>query len=169
MKRGMNVYTSRGTIDKMNWRLEHRAKPVTSMRRFGIGTFSVLPFDVQHDAPEPFGFLIYSTALRETLLYFIDTYYLKYTFGKLNYIMGECNYDAELVMQSVAKGQIPEELAPRLMKSHMSLEHFLELLKSNDLSQVKQIYLLHLSNNNSDAERFKTEVQIATGAEVYVC
>ena len=58
---------------------------------------------------------------------------------------------------------------PRLIKSHMSLEHFLDLLKANDLHEVKQIYLLHLSNNNSDAERFREAVQKLTGTEVYVC
>lgn len=168
MKRGINVYTSQGTIDAMGWQ-GHRARAVEPMKRFSIQTMNVLPFDVQHDAPEPLGFLIYSKETKETLLYFTDTYYLKYTFGSLNYIMGECNYDTELVKNSVAKGYIPEELAPRLMKSHMSLEHFLEILKANDLSQIKQIYLLHLSNANSDAKAFKEAVQKETGAEVYVC
>ena len=83
--------------------------------------------------------------------------------------MAECSYDTETLQKSVEAGYIPIELVPRLVKSHMSLEHFLDLLKANDLSKVKQIYLLHLSNNNSDEKRFKEAVQKLTGAEVYVC
>ena len=129
----------------------------------------MLPFDVQHDAPEPLGFLFTSVETGEKLLYFTDTYYIKYKFQGLTHIMAECNYDAETLQRSVDAGYIPIELVPRLVKSHMSLEHFLDLLKANDLSKVRQIYLLHLSNNNSDEKRFKEEVQKLTGAEVYVC
>jgi phosphoribosyl 1,2-cyclic phosphodiesterase len=124
-----------------------------------VGTFKVLPFDVQHDAPEPLGFLFTSTETGEKLLYFTDPYYIKYRFQGLTHIMAECNYDKETLQRSVDAGYIPIELVPRLMKSHMSLEHFLDLLKANDLREVKQIYLLHLSNNNSDEKRFKEEVR----------
>ena len=50
----------------------------------------------------------------------------------------------------------------------MSIETLLDLLRSNDMSKVRQIYLLHLSDNNSDAEAFKRQVRQETGAEVYI-
>jgi len=167
-KAGINIYTSKGTIDACKL-AGHRIKPVKALHELTIGTFKVLPFDVQHDAPEPLGFLLHSTATGEKLLYFTDSYYLKYRFNGLTHIMGECNYSMEQVEKSIAAGYIPQELARRLIKSHMSLEHFLDLLKANDLSQVQQIYLLHMSSNNSNAERFKRAVQELTGTEVYVC
>lgn len=167
-KAGVDVYTSQGTIDACRL-TGHRMNPVKALQEVMIGTFAVLPFDVQHDAPEPLGFLLTSRRTGEKLLYFTDTYYLKYRFTGLTHIMGECNYSMDIVEQSVRNGYIPPELVPRLIKSHMSLEHFLDLLKANDLHEVKQIYLLHLSNNNSDAERFREAVQKLTGTEVYVC
>lgn len=167
-KAGVDVYTSQGTFDACRL-TGHRTKPVKALQEVMIGTFAVLPFDVQHDAPEPLGFLLTSRRTGEKLLYFTDTYYLKYRFTGLTHIMGECNYSMDIVEQSVRNGYIPPELVPRLIKSHMSLEHFLDLLKANDLHEVKQIYLLHLSNNNSDAERFREAVQKLTGTEVYVC
>lgn len=167
-KAGVDVYTSQGTIDACRL-TGHRIKPVKALQEVMIGTFAVLPFDVQHDAPEPLGFLLTSRRTGEKLLYFTDTYYLKYRFTGLTHIMGECNYSMDIVEQSVRNGYIPPELVPRLIKSHMSLEHFLDLLKANDLHEAKQIYLLHLSNNNSDAERFREAVQKLTGTEVYVC
>ncbi len=166
-KMGVDVYTSQGTIDA-NKLTGHRIKAVKSLQEIKVGSFLVLPFDVQHDAPEPLGFLVTSTKTGEKLLYFTDTYYLKYKFRGLTHIMGECNYDMESMRRSVEAGYIPPELAPRIIKSHMSLEHLMDMLRANDLSQVRQIYLLHLSTNNSNAERYRAEIQRLTGAEVYV-
>jgi hypothetical protein len=36
----------------------------------------VTPYDVQHDAPEPLGFVFASRSSGEKLLYFTDTYYV---------------------------------------------------------------------------------------------
>ncbi len=165
---GMDIYTSQGTIDACKL-AGHRIHTVKALEEITVGTFQVLPFDVEHDAPEPLGFLFTSIETGEKLLYFTDTYYIKYRFQGLTHIMAECNYDKDSLQRSVDAGYIPLELVPRLMKSHMSLEHFLDLLRANDLRKVRQIYLLHLSDNNSDEIRFKEEVQKLTGAEVYVC
>lgn len=168
IKLGIDIYTSQGTIDACGL-TGHRVHPLKELQEITVGTFKVLPFDVQHDAPDPLGFLFTSNETGEKLLYFTDTYYIKYRFQGLTHIMAECNYDKETLQKSVDAGYIPIELVPRLMKSHMSMEHFLDVLKANDLREVRQIYLLHLSNNNSDEKRFKEEVQKLTGAEVYVC
>lgn len=167
-KLGVDIYTSEGTIGACGL-TGHRVHGIKALEELEVGTFKVLPFDVQHDAPEPLGFLFTSTETGEKLLYFTDTYYIKYRFQGLTHIMAECNYDKETLQRSVDAGYVPIELVPRLMKSHMSLEHFIDMLKANDLREVRQIYLLHLSNNNSDEKKFKEEVQKLTGTEVYVC
>ena len=64
--------------------------------------------------------------------------------------MGECNYSDESINPNINR-----TLRNRILESHMSLKHFLELLKATDLSKVKAIYLLHLSDSNSDEELFK--------------
>lgn len=168
MRAGVDVYASAGTL-KAQALIGHRAHPVRSRERFDVGTFKVVPFDVQHDAAEPLGFTCESRITGEKLLYATDTYYIKYRFTDLTHIMIECNYSEEGVRHSVEAGYIPQELVPRLIKSHMSLEHLLEMLRANDLSKVQRIYLLHLSSNNSDEEAFRTAVARETGAEVYVC
>ena len=50
----------------------------------------------------------------------------------------------------------------------MSLETCKKFLAAQDLSAVKAIHLLHLSDGNADAELFKREVQALTGKPVYV-
>ena len=54
------------------------------------------------------------------------------------------------------------------MRSHMSLENCKELLRANDLSKVKEIHLLHLSDENSVEDQFKKEIAALTGLPVYV-
>lgn len=167
-KAGIDIYSSVGTIDACGLS-GHRIHPVRALSTFTVGSFQVMPFDVQHDAPEPLGFLIQSNHTKERLVYITDTYYIKYRFDRLTHIMIEANYSEEGVMASIDRGYISPELAPRLIKSHMSLEHLLQFFRANDLSSLKKVYLIHLSENNSQEQLFKREVQKITGVEVYVC
>lgn len=167
LRRGTDVYTSQGTIDACGLS-GHRVHAVRALEELQIGTFTVLPFDVQHDAPDPLGFIVASQATGDKLLYCTDTYYIKYRFDGLTHIMAECNYQIELLLESGARGDIPAKLMPRIIKSHMSIETLMSLLSANDLRRVRQIYLLHLSDANSDAQAFKETIQRLTGAEVYI-
>ena len=82
--------------------------------------------------------------------------------------MVECNYAADILYENVKRGAVPEVLKNRLLTSHFSLENVKEFLKANDLSKVQEIHLLHLSEGNSDAERFKQEVMQLTGKPTYI-
>ncbi|MNU00815.1 hypothetical protein D3C72_2440420 [compost metagenome] len=48
------------------------------------------------------------------------------------------------------------------------MQHVKDFLKANDTREVDEIWLLHLSDGNSDAELFKREIQELTGAAVQV-
>ncbi len=168
MRLGVDVYTGRGTIEACGIQ-GHRAHATTPLEQIQVGSWDVLPFDVQHDAPDSQGFLFASRATGEKLLYFTDTYFIKYRFTGLTHIMAECNFSKEALQRSVAAGYISVDMVPRLMRSHMSLDHLKDMLSANDLSRLQQVYLLHLSNNNSDETQMKTEIERLTGVEVYVC
>ena len=77
----------------------------------------------------------------------------------------ECNYSNDILEQnkSISKTQ-----KNRLYKSHFELENVKDFLRSQDLSQVKEIYLMHLSSANSDV-RFKNEIMALTGIPTIVC
>lgn len=156
-KSGINIYASKGTYEARGFK-GHRMKVVESLKEIQIGTFKVLPFGVEHDAEEPLGFLLQSEVTNEKLLYFTDTYYLKYRFTGLNIIAGECNFSKDAIWNSVEKGVIPVELVPRLVKSHMSIDNFLGFIAANDMSAVKEIHLIHLSSNNGNADEFREAV-----------
>lgn len=166
LKAGIDCYMSKGTADILNL-THHRIKPVKAKEQFQIGTWTILPFDVQHDVSEPLGFLLVNQ-LGEKLLFATDTYYIKYRFKGLTHLMVECNYSMSILNENIANGSVSPVMKKRLLKSHFSLENMKDFLKANDLSKIQEIWLLHLSDSNSNAERFKSEIQELTGKMVFV-
>lgn len=169
LKTGVDVYMSEGTMKALKLETDF-IKPniISSLKEFTYKSFQILPFDTQHDAIEPLGFLIYSTVTRKKLLFATDTYYIKYRFTSLNYIMLECNYDIRILRENYEAGKIPLGFKNRLLQSHFSFDNVKKFLQTNDITRVKEIYLLHLSSNNSDKEKFKTEIQKLTGLPVKI-
>ena len=166
MRAGVDIYASKGTIDALGLS-GHRARMVRALGQFLVGDdWTVLPFETQHDAAEPLGFLIARGG--DKLLYATDSFYLRYRFEGLTAIMIETNYAADILSENVAAGDVHPALRKRIRRSHMSLSVVKDMLLSNDLSAVKQIWLLHLSNQNSDETRFKKEIQEVTGKPVYI-
>lgn len=166
IKAGVNIYTSAGTADAL--RLDsHRVHRVSALEPITIGTWSILPFDVQHDAAEPLGFLLANTA-GDKLLFATDTYYIKHRFVGLTHIMIECNYSIQILNQNIAAGRVPAVMKHRLLRSHFSLENVKDFIRANDMRKVQEIHLLHLSDNNSDEALFKREIMALTGKQVYV-
>lgn len=164
------VYSSERTLALLNFgKYSYNKNYLKTKIIYTIKSFKIIAFSTQHDAIDPFGFLIQSTITKEKLLFATDTYYIKPRFKGLTYIMIECNYKKEILMNNLTKGKMLKSTVNRLLKSHFSLENVKVFLKSQDLSTVKKIYLLHLSDTNSDAELFKKEIQALTGKEVIVC
>jgi len=166
MKAGIDCYMSAGTAEALGIS-GHRLHFIKAKQQFRIGTWTILPFETQHDAAEPLGFLL-ANKTGEKLLYATDTYYLRYRFRGLTHIAVECNYSMDILRANIEAGLVEPALKKRILKSHFSLEHVKEFLKANDLSKVQEIWLLHLSNDNSDAERFKREIQELTGKMVFI-
>lgn len=166
MKAGIDVYASKGTFEILNI-VNHRMKPVKAREQFQIGTWTILPFEVEHDVSEPVGFLL-ANQQGEKVLFATDTYYIRYKFKGLTHILCECNYSLDILNQNVSAGFIDKGRKKRLMRSHFSLENVKDFLKANDLSKVQEIWLLHLSDTNSNADLFKKEIQELTGKMVFV-
>ncbi len=158
---GIDIYASAGTFKKQNL-VGHRFKIIKALNQFEIGNFVILPFDTQHDAAEPLGFLIQHKITGEKLLYATDTYYIKYKFNKLNYLLLECNYNKEIAKENAKNGVINKTRYSRLLESHFSLENVIKFLKSNDLSYAKNIILCHLSDTNSNQYIMQDKVYEAT-------
>lgn len=167
MKSGIDCYMSEGTRAALG--IEgHRIKVVQPKTHFKLGTWIIMPFKTEHDAAYPLGYVLYSMETRDKLLFATDTYYIRYKFNGLTHIAVECNYALDILNANVETGLIPVALKNRTLQSHFSLANVKEFLKANDLSRASEIHLLHLSGDNSDASRFKREIQELTGKIVYV-
>lgn len=166
LKAGIEVWMSVGTKEALKIS-GHRLRPLAPLINYGIGAWTVKPFEVQHDAAEPLGFLL-ANQTGEKLLYLTDTYYCKYKFVGITHLMIECNHSYEILNENVSRGALPPAMKKRLIRSHFSLENVKKFLEANDLSRVQEIWLIHMSDGNSNAEQFKREIQELTGKPVYV-
>ena len=167
LKAGIKVYTGRKTHETCHTDRHHNAVMISNNQLVEIGSFKVLPFDVQHDAAEPYGFIINHPEMGN-MLFITDTYYVKNTFSNIHNILIEANYSQKIIKQKQADGYLDPHLKNRIIESHMSLETCLDFLKANDLSAVNNIVLIHLSNGNSHAVDFKAAVSELTGKTVHV-
>lgn len=167
LRAGVETYALKETFEALKIKdCNHNAHGVDPFSAFTIkGHWQVLPFDTRHDAPS-LGFLI--RVGKEKLLYVTDTAYVPYRFQGLTMIAIEANYSEPILRES-------DEHAERKMRSlryHMSIERLIDpvngFFAANDLSSVREIHLLHLSDAHSDEAMFKRLVEQATGKPVYV-
>ena len=128
----------------------------------------VRSFEVPHDSEGTKGFFIRSPISGSRIVYISDAGYSPFKFTEVTHFMLECNHSRTIIERRVAAGELDPKLAERILKYHLGLETCIELLKANDLSQVEEIHLLHLSDGNSDAALFKRTIQELTGKPVFV-
>ena len=163
-----DVYCSQGTANAINTSSSNlRPIALQPLQAVPIGRFTVTPFPTEHDCAQPFGYQIDHPEIGR-MVFATDTYFVRYTFDRLTNMMVECNYDQQILDENVRRGIIPAFLRDRTMRSHMSVQTCIEMLRANDLTKVSQVVLLHLSAQNSDAERFQREVALAIGKRVVV-
>lgn len=164
--RGLDIYMSEGTKAKLGVNAQY-AKVVAPLKLFKIGKWEIMPFDTMHDAAEPLGFLISDG--EDKLLFATDTYYVPYRFNGITLLMLECNYADELLQSRVNDGVVSLPQAHRLARSHFSLANVMKFISCNDLSAVRQIWLLHGSKVNGNPILFEAEIKKLTGKPVIVC
>lgn len=144
----------------------HRLNVIEPLHQFEIGKFSVLPFPLEHQDVRTgkrvpnVGFLI-SDGVKK-LAYICDTFYVKNRFKDLDYLAIGINY---------SKKTMAPDLDParkrRLWKSHFSLENAVKMIQSMDISKLKAIYVLHISETNGSKSYFKEVLQKKFGKPVY--
>lgn len=139
----------------------------TSGHALRFGDFRVMAFPVRHDAKEPCGFLIHHPECG-TVLFATDTYYLPNTFAGLNNILLECNYRLDILDANIRAGIVHPRVRDRIIRSHMSYHTCAETLAANDLSQVNNIVLVHLSSDNSHADDFRNGIAAITEHNVTI-
>jgi phosphoribosyl 1,2-cyclic phosphodiesterase len=142
-----------------------RARTIEFGKGYILGGFKVAPFPAFHDV-ECAGFII-DHADCGRIMFLTDSCKCDYNFTGLNHILIECNYHAAKLIENINAGSAFAAQRERLMATHMELNTCKEYIRSCDLSNVRNIVLLHLSDDNSDEHYFVSEIQKLTGKPVY--
>jgi phosphoribosyl 1,2-cyclic phosphodiesterase len=165
ISRGMAVYMSPGTAEVLE---TEGAELIEHMEQFHVGSLDIVPFTTFHDAREPLGFLIKSRIDGDVLAFATDTVNLRYKFPGLNILAIEANYDKNILERCE---RMPEKVRYRITNSHMEIDTLCDYLRSLDLSECRQIHLLHLSDATSHEGHFINKVARAVppGIEITAC
>lgn len=133
---------------------------------YKFGNFFVKPFSVEHDVPT-FGFLLKHPEMGK-VVFITDTGMIEYSFKNLNNIIVEANFSDDIIEENVINGTIHPIHEQRVRMSHMSIQKCLDWLGAIDLSAVNNIVLVHLSEQNSDADLFRKTVENRFGKNVFI-
>ena len=165
ISRGMDLYMSQGTAEELE---TDAVNMIGHMEQFNIGSFDIVPFDTFHDAREPLGFLIKSRVDGDVLAFATDTVNLRYKFPGLNILAIEANYDKNILERCE---KMPEKVRYRITNSHMEIDTLCDYLRSLDLSECREIHLLHLSDATSHEGHFINKVARAVppGITITAC
>jgi phosphoribosyl 1,2-cyclic phosphodiesterase len=163
-KAGIDTWMSEKTQEEIGIS-GHRVRSFEPKTQFRIGTFNVLPFPLEHDV-ENHGFLLQSDEGGK-VLYITDTYYCRFRFKGVTHYMVETNYSDDILEENIQRGVIHPSHRNRIKKSHFSLENVKAFFQANDLSQAREIHLIHISGQNGDPDRFVREIQEITGVATY--
>ena len=162
---GIKVYTMQGTRNQLLKTVPgNMIQELPRGEQYQLGGFIINTFPTAHDAADPCGFLIWHQEMG-TLLFVTDSTQVPFLFDGVNNIMVEANYDRRLLE---AREDIPDSLKGRIAGNHMGIDDTLRFLGRQDLSQVNNIVLIHLSEHDGDPQGFYAKVTGATGKTVTI-
>lgn len=163
---GTNLFMSAGTMKHFKGVGIHRCNIIKDKQPFNVGSFRIFPFNIQHDAEEPLGFVI-SHEESGNILFLTDTSNWRYQIPNIHHMIVEANYCEDILdRKSIITGN--KFLRDRITNSHLSIRQCLQLLALNDLKNVENIVLIHLSDSNSNEEDFKSKVERLTAKQTHV-
>ena len=158
-----DIYTSKGTaVEIYNNTSEMFANQIIAIspfKEFKLGGFNIRPFTVEHDAAEPFGYIIEHSDFGR-LAFITDTSYCRWKLKNVNIWLIEANYDE-------INPEHPEFVKRRIERNHMQINTTIETIKLNGTEDIKQIILIHL-NQNQDKDGFKSRVQNQIGKQTFI-
>ena len=146
-------------------RIKDYHEPIFKEIPFTLAGMKITAFEVSHDGTDNAGFMIeYDNnrfVLATDLGYISDRadFYMK----QANYLMIESNYDADML----DKGSYPEYLKNRIRANngHLDNKDASSFVADNYSSELKYVFLCHLSHDNNTPEIAKHEMTSALAAK----
>lgn len=160
-QRGVRIYGPPSVIVKVADENNHVC--VRTLIKYSIGTMDFAAVEAVHDVP-CYIYYIRSLVDGDSLLYATDTACIPAKFDRLSHAILEANYGTPLIADCV------HSLKQRILSTHMAVEELARYLGRIDQSQLKEIYLAHLSDEHSDEDMFRDMIQkAAPEAVIKIC
>jgi phosphoribosyl 1,2-cyclic phosphodiesterase len=163
LKAGIKVYA----LPSVFARLRNKALAVELQPKqlHHIGNYDIRTLEANHDVP----CLAYIIDNKEMgrMIFATDTFAFGYKVPNCSVMMLECNYADDILEENIEKHPDLLPMRKRLLTTHMELQTTKQVVKryARDLDSV---ILIHLSDGNSDAVRFKREIESASGVPTHV-
>lgn len=136
-----------------------------------VAGWRIRPFHVDHDCDGTVGFLI-ADSNGNKLVYITDAGFVRYAFTGLTHIAIECNHDDNEIINAMKLNEVNAVRYSRTRHTHMSIaavQDFLSYHASKGLLQLlKEVHLLHLSDQFSVPAEFLSKVRRITGVPTYI-
>lgn len=176
---GITVYASEGTLRDPRVGIEPNGHNTLReyFQKFITPRIKVLPFIVEHDAPEPMGFVIRDSFDDINVLFINDCKTTKANLSTipLDYAFVECNYSDQPMHieynNAINNGDtMLMKRYKRIMEAHMGLSGCRKLLNTLDLTRCKGIFLMHLSDRNARVNEMREKIGADhPSVKVFVC
>ena len=168
LKHGVRIFSSKGTAKVLGIDDHWNCKAVPELMEIAVDeAWKFVPIRAEHDAAEPFIYLIHSRCTGTHILFATDTYFIRYKMPEtLTHLMIEANYSMEHLNENIADGIVDASRKRRILHSHMNLDTLKEFIKANKFPALEAVYLIHLSNDNSEEDRMIKEIEELTGVPV---
>lgn len=127
--------------------------PIHKEHEFKIAGFTITPFEVSHDGSDNVGFFIEYEGLKFTIATDLGciTDRVRHYMSQANFLVIESNYDSKMLQN----GNYPEYLKARIANDHGHLcnDTTATFLAEIATSELKHIFLCHLSKDNNTPEK----------------
>ncbi len=136
---------------------------IDSHSSFEIEDLGLDPFPVPHDAREPCQFIFTDGKSRLGIVTDLGSYtpHVRHHLNKLDALLLECNYDQTMLLN----GSYPRTLKDRVagIQGHLDNYQASELLKSINVTQLRHIVGMHVSEKNNKEEYALNALSLGLG------
>lgn len=152
MKYGLSVYSCQD-VQSTHTEVKTLKKGIKAK----IGSFTIQPIPLKHSA-ECYGFLVCHNSLGR-LVFCTDCESFPYKIKNVHHFLIEANYSEDIAIDNMCNGFDNRSMSG----NHLEINNTIAALKCNYSPNLQTVVLLHLSNGNSNAEKFKEMAQHELG------
>lgn len=133
--------------------------PLETGKKHCIEKFKVQCLKVDHNVP-CYSYII-DCPDDVRVLFITDTCCFRYRVKGVHCLMVEANYDEDVILDNAVQNVWSRSAS----SNHLSIDQAIDIIKRHDTVDLQDVVLIHLSDGNSDSDKFKRMVKEETGYE----